>query len=82
MKYASAQLISDNLCTFEQYNIGDKVMITGDEPDFYGQKVQFGIISSFGYDSEGAMTINVDIVGMREIRPYNPRKSCFNIKVI
>jgi hypothetical protein len=71
------QLIADNLSTFEQYNIGDKVSIS-----YSLDEVYYGIISSFGYDTEGAMVINVDMVGQREIRPYNPRNSYFNVKVI
>ena len=67
----------DNKAIFTEYNVGEKLMITDDDGE-----VHFGIIQSFGYDVHGDVVLWVDMVGRREIHPYNPRKSAYQIEVL
>lgn len=72
-------LTEQNRAVFEEFTVGDKLMITHHQERYSGASVDFGVVLGYRYNSVGEMVLSVGVVGEDEPSLLHPRNATFTI---
>jgi hypothetical protein len=72
-------LIEQNRSVFEEFTVGDKLMITHHQYRYSGSSVDFGVVLGYRYNSMGEMVLSVGVVGEDEPSVLHPHNAMFTL---